>query len=470
MPRSTLALLPFLAACAELVIDGGLGVSPGGSQDVGFARDRIAAGQIPDQEHFTAEGLFSEHTLPLTGAPCEALLCPRTATTVHHPYEGDDALLVQLGFGTEVTPDTFERPPLDLVFLIDVSCSMTGSPLEHAKEALVAALDHLGPADHAALVEYGSQPVVRSRSQVMNEAGREELRAAVRGLQVGGSTDMESGMRTAYAQLDAARGGQQRLMIFADAQPNTGVTAQSAFVRLVREHAADGVGLTFVGVGPALGTELADAIGKVRGGNSVYVGSGGVDAAFGADFDFLVTPVAYDLEVALSPRDDHPVGDRVYGAPVDGGEVRLGAATLFLSSQDGGMAVTLQGVPDGPAALGTMAVSYLPVGSDERVEDEVAVRWEGGDYHGDADDLGVAKVDVLVHEYEAMLAAAAACDGDRSFDAAATQVDAAREVLASLAVDLSLPDLELEVELMAKLAQNLREPAPQCLGPDTWLY
>lgn len=469
MPRSTLALLPFLAACGELVIDGGLGVSPGGSQDVGFARDRIAAGQIPDQEHFTAEGLFSEHTLPLTGAPCEALLCPRTAATVHRPYEGDEALLVQLGFGTDVTPETFERPPLELVFLIDVSCSMTGSPLEHAKEALLAAADHLGPADHAALVEYGSQPVVRARSMPMDDAGREHLRDAVHALAVGGSTDMEAGMRTAYELLDASRGGQQRLMIFADAQPNSGVTEQSAFVQLVRDHAADGVGLTFVGVGPALGTELADAIGKVRGGNSVYVGSGGVEAAFGDDFDYLVTPVAYDLEVALTPRDDHPVG-QVYGAPVDGGEVRLGAATLFLSSQDGGMAVTLQGVPDGPAALGTMAVSYQPVGSDERVEDEVAVRWEGGDYHGDADDLGVAKVDVLVHEYDAMVAAADACDGRRSFEDAAAQVDAAREVLASLAVDLSLPDLEVEVELMAKLAQNLREPAPQCLDADTWLY
>ncbi|MGB1017315.1 MAG: hypothetical protein ACPG4T_24470, partial [Nannocystaceae bacterium] len=50
----------------NLVSPGGtMGATPGGPQDIGYARDRIAAGEVPHPNVFTPEGLFSEHNLPL---------------------------------------------------------------------------------------------------------------------------------------------------------------------------------------------------------------------------------------------------------------------------------------------------------------------------------------------------------------------------------------------------------------------
>lgn len=470
MSRALIVLL-LLPACAEMSLNSGdLGVTPGGSQDIAFARDEIANGLIPDQEHFTAEGLFSEHDLPLSGPPCEALLCPRAAATVHRPFAGDPKLLVQLGFGTELSSENFQRPDLDLAFLVDTSGSMSGYPLEVSKEAMLAAIDQLGPADRASLVEFGSTARVREGSKTMDEAGRNRLRDAVRALESNGSTDLESGMRKAYGELDVSLDKSHRLMIFTDAQPNTGLTAESDFVTLVRDHAKEDVGLTFLGVSPDLGTELADVIAKVRGGNFYFLSDDSLPDLFGDEFPFLVTPLAYDLEVAVSPAEGVPLGAEVYGAPVDGGEVRLGASTLFLSSKDGGMAATYDVDPEGPLDIATMAVSYLPVGASARVDDALDVRWEGGAFYEDADDLGVAKIDGLVHQYDAMTIAADACDGALAMADAAAQVDAAAAVLATLAAELSQPDLEVEVALMAKLAENLRVEAPVCAEPDAYLY
>ena len=486
MTRTAIALL-LLPACAEMsMVNGDLGVTPGGSQDIGFARDEIAGGLIPDQEHFTAEGLFSEHDLPLSGPPCEALLCPRAAATVHRPFVGDPELLVQLGFGTSISSATFQRPDLDIAFLVDTSGSMSGPPLEVSKEAMLAAIDQLGPDDHAALVEFGSTALVRERSRAMDEVGKAKLRDAVRALESNGSTDLESGMRKAYDELDLSLAASHRLMIFTDAQPNTGLTAESDFVTLVRDRAEEEVGLSFFGVSPSLGTELADVIAKVRGGNFFFLDEDSLPVLFGDEFDFVVTPLAYDLEVAVSPAEGVALG-AVYGAPVDGGEVRLGASTLFLSSKDGGMAATFAINPEGPLDIGTMAMSYLPVGASgkvktdvgvrgvgkpdvARVEDTIDVRWEGGTFDGDADDLGVAKIDVLVHQFDAMKIAADACDGTLAMADAAAQVDAAGALLAERAADLSQPDLEIEVALMAKLAENLRAEAPACAAADIYAY
>ena len=53
-----------------------MGATPGGAQDISYARERITAGEIPHPSTFTPEGLLSEHDLPLdTGRKCSQTLC-----------------------------------------------------------------------------------------------------------------------------------------------------------------------------------------------------------------------------------------------------------------------------------------------------------------------------------------------------------------------------------------------------------
>ena len=125
-----------------------LGVTPGGSQDIGVARDIIEAGGIPRHTHFSAEGLFSEHDLPLNGEECAELLCPRSATSGIVPIDDPtERYLVQLGFGTNIDGATFERRPLNLALAVDISGSMGTDKMNAGKRALdvlVGQLEHLG--------------------------------------------------------------------------------------------------------------------------------------------------------------------------------------------------------------------------------------------------------------------------------------------------------------------------------------
>src|SRR5262245_47999639 len=93
MPRSLLllALLPLTGCESSGAFAGAadLGVSPGGSEDNAYAREIIENGGIPRREHFSAEGIFSEHDLPLSGGEeCAEILCPVAAATPFSPIDG----------------------------------------------------------------------------------------------------------------------------------------------------------------------------------------------------------------------------------------------------------------------------------------------------------------------------------------------------------------------------------------------
>ena len=62
-----------------------------------------------------------------------------------------------------------------------------------------------------------------------------------------------------------------------------------------------------------------------------------IRTVFDEDFDYIVTPVAYDLDVEIRPAASLHV-ETGLGAPVDetAGTVRLGASTLFFSRSNGG--------------------------------------------------------------------------------------------------------------------------------------
>ena len=242
-----------------------LGVTPGGSQDIGLTRDIIAMGYVPDQASFTAEGLFSEHDLPLEGPACEQLICPRGAVTEHLPLDGRDSRpLAQVGFATGLDAETFSRRPLDVVGVVDISCSMDGGKLELARDALQAMVDQLDEADRMSLVVFGANARVVRPSRSMTEEQKFRMRSAIEDLSIGGSTALEDGMSRGFGQLAPEPGVESRMMLFTDARPNTGATEQSEFVRMTRAASAEGKHLTLFGTGTDLGVDLADAVGRVR--------------------------------------------------------------------------------------------------------------------------------------------------------------------------------------------------------------
>ena len=493
-----LALAMQVGCSNHAMMSSDMGVTQGGAQDIGLARDIIEAGGIPDQSAFTAEGLFSEHDLPIEGEACADILCPRAAAAmVQSVDQAGEALLVQLGFATALDAETFERRPLNVAVVVDVSGSMSDGKLDAVKAALDTMVDQLDGNDTMTLVAFDDSADLLQESIVMDSVGIEHMRAAISDLRTRGGTNIEAGMELGYEQIAPAAGApgvEDRLMLFTDAQPNIGATDVNSFLGMARYYAAAGIGISVFGTGLDLGTELATEISETRGGSYHYLADvDTIERVFDDEFDYIVSPVAYDLDVQVETREDWTFAE-AFGAPMDDEEraVSFGASTLFLSARSGGMGVTL--VPsytglesgetepeDGAAAsevitvgqtVATFDLVYTPATESEPVSAQLDVTWQGGETYAvetaQADDLGVFKMAGLIDEYLAMTAAADACDGLLSFDRATVVVlDAADRLDAQSAAleddaPASAAALGTEVALMDQLALNLEGGDSAC--------
>ena len=160
-----------------------------------------------------------------------------------------DTLLLQVGLQAKtVMPE--DRPPHNLVFLIDVSGSMFGSDrLDLVKRAFLLLLDVLEPTDTVTIVTYASRDEVVLEG--VSAAEKTRISEAIEGLNARGSTNSAAGIQTAYqlAEKYAVPGGVNRVIMATDGDFNVGISSEGDLARLIMEKKAGGTRLTMLGVG-----------------------------------------------------------------------------------------------------------------------------------------------------------------------------------------------------------------------------
>ena len=145
----------------------------------------------------------------------------------------------------------FEKaPPVNLVFLIDVSGSMsTPNKLPLLKRAFRLLVNQLRPIDKVAIVVYaGSAGLVLPPT---SGAEKEKILSALERLEAGGSTAGGEGIKLAYkiAEENFIRGGNNRVILATDGDFNVGITSDAELVRLIEKERKTGVYLTVLGFG-----------------------------------------------------------------------------------------------------------------------------------------------------------------------------------------------------------------------------
>jgi Ca-activated chloride channel homolog len=158
-------------------------------------------------------------------------------------------LLARIGLkGWEI--DAGDRPPANLVFLIDVSGSMgSENKLPLVKRSLALLIKQLRADDRIAIVVYaGSSGLVLPATA--GDRTREILGALDR-LQSHGSTNGGEGIQLAYRVAGEAfmEGGVNRVILATDGDFNVGVTDQSELTRLIEAKRESGIFLTALGFG-----------------------------------------------------------------------------------------------------------------------------------------------------------------------------------------------------------------------------
>jgi Ca-activated chloride channel family protein len=399
-------------------------VTAGGAQDLKFARAEISGGRIPHPDAITAEGLLGEHDLTLpSAARCRQLLCLVGESTIADlPTLPHARYLVELGFASNISEATWEREPLNLVAVIDKSGSMSGEPLALVKRSLRGLLENLRDGDQLSIVLYGDRSHVHLQPTRASISTLPRMQRAVDLIESSGSTNMEEGLEVGYELARQTRSrfdGITRVALFTDERPNVGDTDAGSFIAMAREASADGIGLTTVGVGVQFDAGLATALSSTRGGNLFFLdGPAAADVLFAEELDYMVSELAYDLNVTLRPGNGYRIAG-VYGVPGevlgwhDATSVTITVPTLFLSRQGGGLFVSLApedaiaDLPARPLAAGAplLAVShsYVPVGGSASESGSLTVGAPVA-VASDALTLGHA----LIDEYLSLRAGAAA--------------------------------------------------------------
>ena len=141
-------------------------------------------------------------------------------------------------------------PPVNLVFLIDVSGSMDmPNRLPLLKSSFRRLVNNLREVDSVSIVVYGG--LVGILLNATSGAEKEKIFNVIDSLEPGGSTPGESGIKLAYsvARNHFIKNGNNRVVLATDGDFNVGLKSEIDLEDLIKEQSKTGIYLTCLGVG-----------------------------------------------------------------------------------------------------------------------------------------------------------------------------------------------------------------------------
>lgn len=342
-------------------------------------RSSLTRGQLPPPQAVRIEEMINyfpyAYPAPDTG---EAPFRP-TISTFQTPWNADTRL-VHIALQGQM-PALDERPPLNLVFLIDTSGSMDDpTKLPLLKQSFRLMLDQLRPEDEVAIVEYAG-----SAGQVLAPTAasdRQTILRAIQSLGAGGSTNGQGGLQQAYAVADGmkAEGEVNRIILATDGDFNVGISNPDALKDFITEKRETGTYLSVLGFGRGnLDDATMQALAQNGNGTAAYIDTLSeaqkvlVDQLSGALF-----PIAGDVKVQVEFN------------PAQIAEYRLiGYETRALNRED----FNNDGVDAGELGAGhtvTAIYEVTPVGSPAQLSDPL--RYAPNTVAASSNELGYVKL------------------------------------------------------------------------------
>ncbi|MEL7026843.1 MAG: VWA domain-containing protein, partial [Pseudomonadota bacterium] len=344
----------------------------------GVVRSSLKRGQMPPQSAVRIEEMINyfPYDYPAPDGPHPFQPTVTVAPTPWNP----DTQLVHIAVQGE-TPATDDRPPLNLVFLIDTSGSMQDpAKLPLLKQSFAMMLSELRPEDQVAIVTYAG-----SAGQVLEPtaaADRDTILAALDRLEAGGSTAGQAGLQQAYSVADgmAEDGEVTRVLLATDGDFNVGLSDPEALKDFIADKRDRGAYLSVLGFGRGnLDDATMQALAQNGNGTAAYIDTLSearkvlVDQLTGALF-----PIADDVKFQVEFN------------PAQIAEYRLiGYETRTLNRED----FNNDQVDAGDIGAGltvTAIFEVTPVGSDAVLTS--ALRYQPTEVESTSEELGYLKI------------------------------------------------------------------------------
>jgi len=248
----------------------------------------------------------------LTWAPAGA---QPSAHALTENDRGEQYVMLMLQPPAEVEQTTVR--PKEMVFLVDVSGSMGGQPLDTAKGLVNAALDRMGPEDTFQVVAFASNTEQMSDKPLLNT--RENVEAAKRWLgrmSGGGGTEMMKGI---YAALSPPSDPKRlRMVVFC----TDGFIGNEQEILQATKAYRDRARVFGFGIGSSVNRYLIEGMGREGRGASDVVGPyEKIEPAVERLYKRLDRPVLTDLSVefdgiAVTDRQPEALPDLMAGQPL----------------------------------------------------------------------------------------------------------------------------------------------------------
>ncbi len=189
---------------------------------------------------------------------------------------GRDTTILRVGIQGKIVPPS-EKKPANIVFLADVSGSMSGS-LPLVKTVIQSTVAMLDATDTVSLVTYAGNFATPLPATPVSETTA--IQRAVDSLQSGGGTNGEGGIHAAYAQAESVfiEDGINHIVILTDGDFNIGISDSVELEKLIVDKRKSGITLTVLGFGH--GNTNDDLMSRLsRSGNGIYGYIGSADDA-----------------------------------------------------------------------------------------------------------------------------------------------------------------------------------------------
>ena len=232
----------------------------------------LRAGQLPPPDAVRIEEMVNyfayDYAPPKDDTPfavhVESAACPWNPA---HP-------LVQIGLKGK-TLDAESRPPCNLVFLLDVSGSMSDeNKLPLVKKSIQLLARQLTARDRVSIVVYaGAAGLVLPPT---SGSDLDTIDHAVAGLAAGGSTAGGEGIRLAYDEAleNLLPGGNNRVILCTDGDFNVGITDSKELAAFIADRAKKGIFLTVLGFGMGnYKDDRLETLADKGNGNYAYIDS-----------------------------------------------------------------------------------------------------------------------------------------------------------------------------------------------------
>ena len=387
-----------------------LGFSVGGAKNSTSYRENIENNYFPLETDITYEGIYYDYYFD-TGKDSSTndgeMFYPTYSKAVSKdPISGEEEYFLSVGLNSNIKESDFRREHLNVILVLDISGSMSSrlgkyyydgelgeesaevsnkDKMQLAEEALAMTLDTLEDYDNVGIVLFDDAAYRAKEMDLMINTDVDVLKEKILSVDSRGGTNFDAAYKVATEmikedELFNVEGFTNRIIVITDAMPNVGTTTKEGLKKEMYANAQEGIYTSFVGIGVDFNTNLVKNITDVRGAN--YYSISEVDEfkkILADEFDFMVTPLVYDLDLSLS-SDAYEI-EAVYGTDsIDSEKANImHVNSLFPSSSNssgdvkGGL-VVLQLKKKSDAKDGAMdvVVSYETV-DGEKKENKAAV-------------------------------------------------------------------------------------------------